>query len=1812
MDELIKMIIAVLPFVFVAFFSIANNLPKSERSKQFPIPVIAVVFTVLSMLLMDNISQEIIDFINNIPVWITQFSQESWMPTELAPKVAEFAVRVEEYIKNIDLLFWVFFIANTVVYVGYLFIKKIALKIISKIIKPHGALHRNVAEKFYEFFWEKNKWCLKENYAQARDLLRILYLSVVLISTGLMIFSRKFYSEGTFNTVFFPVYSVILVGELFFYLDGATKVEYTNDILGENENAYKTVNYSLLRRYLRDIFGDKLLAENTSINNALGYDYTTDDIIREIEKDEEDQKTLNFTTYFNTLHKTGFSVDHNYLYSSLDMLNGKSVLFNNPFYNDLIPYAFYPMNRMLLSHKKVLIVLGRHSIEDDVVRWVEKGIGVVTNIPSLWRIKVLSSETEDCDIGIVTRSDVLNIELHNANGKFFENVGFMVIIEPSKLITTAQIGLNMIVKKCRKDEDKEITFCMCDKNCDGLVDAMSHILMTNITEVSATNKHRGTSSYMCWNADDEYLHHRMLPNISHYLGVGTELSFAALKNQVSKTIWYGGETFPVTDMRWINRQYYYDLAKYASIPTTQEALDEHFETSPNFWSAEVKKNGYITVEDEFFNMFETLRDFSSRTTEQGFINVISSDYLLKDYMVENASIFETDAKAIPCIVADYVRSNRNTILRLILMMATYHVDSETLEKELSIISIDVYSLKMQLWYEIYKFYAPACDVALLSGDYRQAVEEAYEKTLNVGGYEITRDVLRVEEEFNLDKGSMEIVYSIVDEDFLKVCVHELRSAGYIVEDEKGEKYYLGSELGGHIYQKFLPGQFFTFGGKYYEMQYITTDNQVLVRRAADHINGRQFYHQVRKYYISGIRDSEKIGSQIKINGLKVIKEFADIKVETPGYYRMVKYNDFANAKYISFENNINGIPDRIYRNKEILRIEFSDIDGKFTDSVRYTITLLLNELFRTLFAENAAYINAVTDLGFVGEDKEKRPVTCFINSDGEKYSSNAIYIIEDSQLDLGILVAFERNLQRIFGMLHDYIEWHSEAIEESLDPDNSDDENEGTPVVLEDASDKKKKPRGILSRLKETLAKVFKRKQKKAPKVETEESKDAGKPEKETDAEPKEDAEATGNAETEDTQPDKENDTDIGKNKPYHKRYYLLYGADTEPEFVNLTGTLQYLSEMGLEINPLKQAREGIELAEANGANFVPGKPDVRYCDFCGNEIYGVEFETLADGRDRCAHCSRTAIKTEEDFRVLFEEVKRNMESFFGVRVNAGIKVEMVNSQTLHKRLGKTFVPTVKPDGRVLGVAIKKKDQYTLMVENGAPRVASMLTIAHELTHIWQYLNWDSKRIAKKYGKKMELEVYEGMAKWVEIQYAYLINEPGVAKREEILTAYRTDEYGRGFLRYRENYPFSRGTFITGLTPFYDRETPLALEYCGQLTVRMPVTGTNDGDIENAGKVKKKAKKKNKRVTPQGTKLRDVENLNHYAYSLLNDAEKELYNDILDAVMNFAEEITVAQENIDVETVHKAVRYIHSDHPEIFWFNFGDTVYFNKETNIVEKISFKYSLTPAERDARQEKIDAETSRFLSEINDSMNDYEVALKVYENIIKLVDYDTIGLEKQEKKKLTPETPDDLRSIYGVFVEKKAVCAGYSKAMQYLMQLCGIECLYVTSQTHAWNIIKLEGDYYHLDVTWGDGSNTKKEKSHPEHIDYGCFCITTQDVLKLKEHTPSDELPLPECTATGCNYFVRNGLYFEKYDFVAIRDATCERIENGTMDVPFKFANKSVYDIAVKNLITNSKAREIIQYANLKSSVKLSTGYAYTVSDDKLVISIFLNKN
>lgn len=278
---------------------------------------------------------------------------------------------------------------------------------------------------------------------------------------------------------------------------------------------------------------------------------------------------------------------------------------------------------------------------------------------------------------------------------------------------------------------------------------------------------------------------------------------------------------------------------------------------------------------------------------------------------------------------------------------------------------------------------------------------------------------------------------------------------------------------------------------------------------------------------------------------------------------------------------------------------------------------------------------------------------------------------------------------------------------------------------------------------------------------------------------------------------------------PYHERYYLQYGTGKRTVALDLENTKKLLQDLGFGGGELRQAREGKDCAESL-RNSAKNKNNQMYCSYCGAEISGVEFYRLPDGRIRCTACSSTVVKSKAEIEELCQRVIANMESFFGATIGVPVSIEVLDERKLKKKIG---VPLGIKDSQsmlILGVAINKKNQYNILLENGAPRISLIATFAHELTHIWQYVHWDNKKNFNKCPKSKRLLIYEGMAKWAEIQYLYLIGETAVARREEYITRNRQDEYGIGFRLYDDYYPLSRKTMTCDETPFTPDQYPFA------------------------------------------------------------------------------------------------------------------------------------------------------------------------------------------------------------------------------------------------------------------------------------------------------------------------------------------------------------------------------------------------------------------
>ena len=101
------------------------------------------------------------------------------------------------------------------------------------------------------------------------------------------------------------------------------------------------------------------------------------------------------------------------------------------------------------------------------------------------------------------------------------------------------------------------------------------------------------------------------------------------------------------------------------------------------------------------------------------------------------------------------------------------------------------------------------------------------------------------------------------------------------------------------------------------------------------------------------------------------------------------------------------------------------------------------------------------------------------------------------------------------------------------------------------------------------------------------------------------------------------------------------------------------------------------------------------------------------------------------------------------------------------------------------------------------------------------------------------------------------------------------------------------------------------------------------------------------------------------------------------------------------------------------------------------------------------------------MTDGMSDYEIAKALHDYLALNCEYD--------KRYYSGSMPYVSYTAYGALVNRTAVCQGYALAYQELLAQCGIESEYVSGLgnggRHGWNIIRIDGEWYHVDVTWDD---------------------------------------------------------------------------------------------------------------------------------------------
>ena len=120
---------------------------------------------------------------------------------------------------------------------------------------------------------------------------------------------------------------------------------------------------------------------------------------------------------------------------------------------------------------------------------------------------------------------------------------------------------------------------------------------------------------------------------------------------------------------------------------------------------------------------------------------------------------------------------------------------------------------------------------------------------------------------------------------------------------------------------------------------------------------------------------------------------------------------------------------------------------------------------------------------------------------------------------------------------------------------------------------------------------------------------------------------------------------------------------------------------------------------------------------------------------------------------------------------------------------------------------------------------------------------------------------------------------------------------------------------------------------------------------------------------------------------------------------------------------------------------------------------------------------------------------------------------------------------------------------------------------NESHAWNLVQLDGAYYYIDTTWGNSTYSDGEDA--KFVNYDYLNITTAELLAT--HTITMDFALPDCASTEDNYYRKEGLYYTDWYPEEIGKHYKQAWENEKGNVAIKFADAALYQEAKKYFIT-----------------------------------------
>lgn len=303
----------------------------------------------------------------------------------------------------------------------------------------------------------------------------------------------------------------------------------------------------------------------------------------------------------------------------------------------------------------------------------------------------------------------------------------------------------------------------------------------------------------------------------------------------------------------------------------------------------------------------------------------------------------------------------------------------------------------------------------------------------------------------------------------------------------------------------------------------------------------------------------------------------------------------------------------------------------------------------------------------------------------------------------------------------------------------------------------------------------------------------------------------------------------------------------------------------------------------------------------------------------------------------------------------------------------------------------------------------------------------------------------------------------------------------------------------------------------------------------------------------------------HYYFSTLSSEGKIAYQNLLSAFKSFSKLCYVKRRGLSFDDLFNIFIGVLEDNPSVFYVDNEMEGSYDDDYFVIK---IAYSIKKNQAKEYEDKITQFLIDNFSKYRSGYSEYQKALIIHDFLV-------------EHMKYLNDNKSIRHNIIGPIFENVGVCEGFSELAKLIGDYIGvnIQCIYGdvpgSTEGHMWNLVKIEGDWYHMDITYDLAANDIIRTPHQYFL--------INDDLATTNHF-WDKKKYPVCNSGKFHYYAKENLLFT--DKSSLRSYIQNCMKNKKYETEFRYVGKGISiddisDMALETDMGSAKPIKCVDY-------------------------------